>query len=89
LKEKTGNIVIRKKKGKSVIGGDTFKGLGLASFNLATIANEYAPIELTLPIAQCAVEGATVVIHVTPKFIGEVMICYGAIIICIHVDIVS
>jgi hypothetical protein len=72
FQEKVGNIVIRRKK-KNVMGTDTFKGLGLASFNLATIANAYTPTELTLSVSQCAIEGATVTIHVTPKFIGEVI----------------
>lgn len=72
FQEKIGNIVIRRKT-KNMMGADTFKGLGLASFNLDAIANAYTPMELTLPISQCVVEGARVVIHVTPKFIGEVI----------------
>lgn len=66
-----GNIVIRQKK-KSVMGSDTFKGLGLATFSLDAIANTYMPTEMSLPINQCAISGATVHIQVTPKFISEV-----------------
>ena len=71
MQEKLGNIVIRQKK-KNALGTDSFKGLGLASFSLNDIANSYTPTDLTLPINQCTISGATVVIRVTPKFIGEV-----------------
>ncbi len=49
-----------------------YKGLGLATFNLDTVANAYRPTDLTLPISQTSISGAVVYVTVTPKILGEV-----------------
>ena len=72
--------MIRQKK-KGAMGSDSYKGLGLATFSLDSVVNAYSPTELTLPVNQCAVSGATVVIHVIPKFIHQV----GNIVIAPHI----
>jgi hypothetical protein len=69
--EKIGNIVLRQKS-KSLLGGEMYKGLGIATFSLDSIANNYQPTELSLTITQAVVKGGTAAITVTPKFLGEV-----------------
>ena len=71
--EKLGNIVVRRKvKDRGRSESHSYKGVGLAPFNLATVVNAYAPSEFTLPLTKCDVNGAIVVIEVTPKYVAEV-----------------
>jgi hypothetical protein len=71
VQEKIGNIVLRHKS-KSLLGGEMYKGLGIATFSLDTVANNYQPTNLSLTIVQASVKGGTATITVTPKFLGEV-----------------
>lgn len=64
-----------------------YKGLGLATFSLDSIANIYRPTELTLQIKQASVTGGVVEITVTPKFLGEVYIIF--LLLFIHLFIFS
>jgi hypothetical protein len=50
-----------------------YKGVGIATFSLDTVANNYRPTDLSLAIKQCSVSGGLAEISVTPKFLGEVM----------------
>lgn len=49
-----------------------YKGVGVATFNLDSIANDYRPTNLSLSITQSSIKGGIAEITVTPKFLGEV-----------------
>lgn len=67
-------------KKSGFFSGDVHKGIGVATLQLDAIANMYQPIEMTLPLAQCAYGNGTIYFKVTPKFVGEVTSNYLPVI---------
>lgn len=71
--EKEGKLVIRQKK-KSLKKGDSYRGIGICTVNLASTYQLNQTTTISLPITQCSIPGATIQVHIMTKEIGEVLI---------------
>ncbi len=69
--EKTGKIIVREKKKKSLMMAEGYKGLGVVNLDLHDIATAYQPFERAAKLEQCQVAGAVIEFVIVPKIIGE------------------
>eukprot|EP01041_Mallomonas_annulata_P005344 gene5344-10690_t len=67
---KKGKIVVRQRK-KSKFGGEGFKGLGIATLQLHTLATNIHPQSLSFDLEKCTATGAKVDVIVTCKVLGQ------------------
>lgn len=70
--EKTGKLIVRQPK-LSMMGGTTFRGLGIIGLDLHEIASSYslAPKKMNLQLSKCPEGSGVLETIITSKFIGE------------------
>ena len=65
--EKSGSLILRRKDPPS-----SYKGIGAVVLPLHYYANRYQSVEENLLLAKCDVEGAGLMVTITPKFMAKV-----------------